>query len=46
VAEPLNGPIIVEAVEEITGADRFVVDCLLFRKVLHLGWARQPTRTR
>ncbi|MGD0556129.1 MAG: hypothetical protein ABSA93_14255, partial [Streptosporangiaceae bacterium] len=46
MAEPLNGPIIVEAVEEITGADRFVVDRLLFRKVLRLGWSRQPARTR
>jgi hypothetical protein len=32
-AEPLNGPVIVEAVEEITGADRFVVDPRLFRKI-------------
>jgi hypothetical protein len=32
-AEPLNAPVIVEAVEEITGADRFWVDPLLFRKI-------------
>jgi hypothetical protein len=32
-AEPLSGPVIVEAVEEITGADRFLVDPLLFRKI-------------
>jgi hypothetical protein len=32
-AEPLNAPVIVEAVEEITGADRFVVDPLLFRRI-------------
>jgi hypothetical protein len=32
-AEPLNEPVIVEAVEEITGADRFWVDPLLFRQI-------------
>jgi hypothetical protein len=32
-AESLNGPVIVEAVEEITGADRFWVDRILFRKI-------------
>jgi hypothetical protein len=36
-AEPLNAPVIVQAVEEITGADRFVVDRLLFRRI-----RRQP----
>lgn len=30
--EPLNGPIIVEAVEEITGSDRFWVKDHLFRQ--------------
>jgi hypothetical protein len=32
-AEPLNGPIVVEAVEEITGADRFWVKEHLFRRI-------------
>lgn len=32
-SEPLGGPIIVESVEEITGADRFWVKSHLFRKV-------------
>jgi hypothetical protein len=32
-AEPLNGPVIVEAVEEITGADQFWVKRHLFRKI-------------
>ncbi len=32
-AEPLNGPVIVKAVEEITGADRFWVKHHLFRKI-------------
>lgn len=32
-AEPLDGPIIVEAVEEITGADRFWVMDNLFRQI-------------
>jgi hypothetical protein len=40
-AEPLNGPIIVEAVEEITGADRFRVKRHLFRKI-RLTAAGQP----
>jgi hypothetical protein len=31
--EPLNAPVIVEAVEEITGADRFWVKDHLFRKI-------------
>jgi len=32
-AEPLNAPVIVEAVEEITDADRFWVSALLFRRI-------------
>lgn len=32
-AEPLNRPVIVEAVEEITGTDRIWVDPLLFRQL-------------
>jgi hypothetical protein len=32
-AEPLNGPVIVGAVEEITGADRFWVKPFLFRRI-------------
>jgi hypothetical protein len=32
-AEPLNGPVVVAAVEEITSGDRFWVDPRLFRKI-------------
>ncbi|WP_152646271.1 hypothetical protein [Streptacidiphilus albus] len=32
-AEPMTGPVIVESVEEITGADRFWVKAHLFRKI-------------
>jgi hypothetical protein len=32
-AEPLNGPIVVEAVEQITGMDRIWVKDHLFRKI-------------
>jgi hypothetical protein len=40
-AEPLNAPVVVEAVEEITGVDRFWVKQRLFRKI-RLTAAGQP----
>lgn len=39
-SEPLNGPIVVESVEKIVGADRFWIKEHLFRKI-RLTAARQ-----